>query len=61
MIEYLEYIKVDEKHMRAEELHNLKGDSTKMRNELGWVPYYTFEEMLDEMVEYWLEYYKDRP
>jgi GDPmannose 4,6-dehydratase len=60
-LNYLEYIKVDEKHMRAEELHNLKGDSTKMRNELGWVPYYTFEEMLDEMVEYWLEYYKDRP
>jgi GDPmannose 4,6-dehydratase len=56
-LNYLDYIKVDEKHMRAEELHDLRGDSTKMRNELGWEPHYTFEEMLDEMVEYWMEYY----
>jgi nucleoside-diphosphate-sugar epimerase len=24
----------------------------------GWRPNYTFESMLDEMIEYWLEYYK---
>lgn len=57
-LNYLDYIKVDKKHMRAEELHDLKGDSTKMRNELGWSPYYTFETMLDEMKEYWLNKYK---
>ena len=56
-LDYKDYIIIDEKHMRAEELHDLKGDSTKMRSELGWIPEYTFEAMLDEMIKYWLEYY----
>jgi GDPmannose 4,6-dehydratase len=59
-LNYLDYIKVDEKHMRPEELENLKGDSTKLREELMWLPEYTFESMLDEMVEYWLTYYKEK-
>jgi GDP-D-mannose dehydratase len=40
-----------------EELENLKGDSSKLRKELSWKPEYTFETMLDEMIEYWVEYY----
>jgi nucleoside-diphosphate-sugar epimerase len=28
----------------------LKGDSTPIRNELGWEPEYTFEKMIDEMI-----------
>jgi len=59
-LNYLDYIKVDEKHMRPEELENLKGDSTKIREELMWQPEYTFESMLDEMIEYWLEFYKEK-
>ena len=42
-----------------EELKDLRGDATKMVNELGWTPNYTFETMLDEMVEYWKTYYKE--
>jgi GDPmannose 4,6-dehydratase len=57
-LNYLDYIKIDEKHMRPEELENLKGDPTKLREELLWEPEYTFESMLDEMIEYWLNYYK---
>ena len=56
-LNYSDYIVVDEKHFRPEELENLKGDSSKLRNSLGWVPYYSFETMLDEMIKYWLEYY----
>jgi len=56
-LNYLDYIKIDEKHMRPEELENLKGDSTKLRKELLWEPEYTFESMLDEMISYWLNYY----
>ena len=37
----------------SEELTLLKGDSSKIRNELGWKPEYTMETMLDEMIEYW--------
>lgn len=59
-LNYLDYIKIDEKHMRPEELENLKGDSTKLREELLWQPEYTFESMLDEMIEYWLNYYKEK-
>jgi dTDP-D-glucose 4,6-dehydratase len=46
--------------MRPEELHDLKGDSTKLRDDLNWVPKYTFETMLDEMVKYWLDYYYEK-
>jgi len=52
---YEDYVTVDEKYMRPEELRDLKGDSTKLRKELKWKPIYTFETMLDEMIEYWLE------
>ena len=57
-LDYKKYIVIDGKHFRPEELNDLKGDSNKLRNGLGWEPKYTFESMLDEMIEYWLEYYK---
>ena len=56
-LNYEDYVVVDEKHFRPEELHDLKGDSSKLKNKLGWKPKYTFETMLDEMIEYWLDYY----
>lgn len=54
-MDYKDYVTVDEKYMRPEELRDLKGDSTKLRTELGWESEYTFETMLDEMIDYWLE------
>jgi GDPmannose 4,6-dehydratase len=59
-LNYMDYIKIDEKHFRPEELTDLKGDSSKIRKDLSWYPEYTFEEMLDEMVEYWLNYYNEK-
>jgi GDPmannose 4,6-dehydratase len=56
-LDYLDHIVIDEKHFRPEELENLKGDSSKIKKELLWQPEYTFETMLDEMINYWLEYY----
>ena len=44
------YVKTAAKFERPEELHLLKGDSTKLRTKLGWEPEYTFEDMLDEMI-----------
>ena len=49
-----EYVKTDPKYLRPEELKDLKGDSSKLRA-LGWKPKYTFETMIDEMIEYWME------
>ena len=56
-LDYKDYLVVDEKHFRPEELENLKGDSTKLRKNLGWETEYTFESMIDEMIKYWLDYY----
>jgi GDPmannose 4,6-dehydratase len=59
-LNYLDYVKVDEKFLRPEELHNLKGDSSKLIKATGWTHDYTFETMLDEMIEYWLSYYENK-
>lgn len=51
------YIVQNPKYLRPEELKYLKGDSTRIRK-LGWKPEYTFESMLDEMIESWSSKYK---
>jgi GDPmannose 4,6-dehydratase len=56
-LDFNQYVKQDQKHFRPEELNDLKGDSSKLRSKLGWKPKYTFESMIDEMIEYWLYYY----
>ena len=57
-LDYLQYVKLDDKFLRPEELNDLKGDSTKLRNLTKWNPTYTFESMLDEMIQHWLNHYK---
>lgn len=52
-----DHVTQDKKFLRPEELTDLKGDSTKLRRITGWKPNYTFEKMLDEMIEYWLDFY----
>jgi len=53
-LNYKEYIVIDQEFIRPEETLRLKGDSTKLRNLTGWKPEYTFESMIDEMIEYYL-------
>ena len=45
-----EYIKVSDKYFRPAEVDELLGDSTKARNELGWKPVITFDDLVREMV-----------
>ena len=52
-LNYEDYVKLDMKFLRPEELTDLKGDPTKLMNATGWKPTYTFETMLDEMIAYW--------
>ena len=54
-LEWEKYVTQDEKFLRPEELNDLKGDSTKLRELTGWQPKYTFQTMLDEMISYWLD------
>lgn len=46
-----ELIFVSEKYFRPAEVEELLGDSTKARTQMGWIPEYTFESLLEEMVE----------
>ena len=55
-----DYVTTNEKYLRPEELSHLKGDSTKIRSELNWEPKYSFETMLDDMIEARLEYYQNK-
>jgi GDPmannose 4,6-dehydratase len=57
---YEDYVTMDEKFLRPEELNDLKGDPTKLKQDTGWEPTYTFETMLDEMIDYWLEFYNKK-
>jgi GDPmannose 4,6-dehydratase len=55
-LDYKDYVVQNKRFLRPEELKYLKGDATQIR-ELGWKPEYTFESMMDEMIEHWQEYY----
>ena len=56
-LDWKDYVVQDQKFMRPEELDDLKGDSFKLRHKTGWKPEYTFESMLDEMIQYWMDKY----
>ena len=45
-----ELIKISKKYFRPAEVESLLGDSTKARTLLGWNPSYTFDALIDEMV-----------
>ena len=53
-LDWKKYVGQDPRFYRPEELDVLKGDCTKAKNVLGWKHKYTFETMLDEMIEYWM-------
>ncbi len=43
-------VKIDPRYFRPTEVDLLLGDSTMARDNLGWVPQYTFEQLIEEMV-----------
>jgi GDPmannose 4,6-dehydratase len=53
-LDYRDYVIQDEKFLRPEELPYLKGDSSRIRNILGWNPEYTFNGTMDEMIYHWM-------
>jgi GDPmannose 4,6-dehydratase len=46
-----ELIFISEKYFRPAEVDELLGDSTKAKNELGWKPQHSFDELVQEMVD----------
>ena len=58
-LNYLDYVVTDKKYMRPEELKFLCGDSSEIRKVLNWSPKYTFDKMIDEMIEFWIKVVKN--
>ena len=56
-LDYKDYVIQNQKFLRPEELKYLKGDSSRIRA-LGWEPEYTFETLMDDMIEHWINIYK---
>jgi GDPmannose 4,6-dehydratase len=54
-LDYREYVVQNPKYLRPEELPYLKGDSTKLRETFGWKPEYTFEGLMHEMCDHWMD------
>ena len=58
-LNYEDYVVQNPKFLRPQELPYLRGDSTKIRTELHWKPDYTFESLMDEMIEFWQDYFQN--
>ena len=54
-LDWKKHVSQSQKYIRPEELDVLKGDNSKAKKVLGWKHKYTFETMLDEMIDYWME------
>ena len=57
-LDYKDYVIQDPKFMRPEDIQYLRGDATKLKTTFGWIPEYTFETLMDEMIEHWVNIYK---
>ena len=51
-------VEIDEKYFRPAEVDLLVGDASKAKEKMGWVPQYTVEDLLKEMVKEDLELFK---
>jgi GDPmannose 4,6-dehydratase len=51
ILNYMDYVKINPDFIRSNEIHNLKGDYSKIERDLGWKPKTTFENMINIMVK----------
>lgn len=52
-LDYQEFVVSEERYFRPLEVDRLKGCSDKLQSVIKYVPKYSFETMLDEMIDYW--------
>ncbi len=50
-LDWKNHIEIDPRYYRPVELSYLKGDSSKIKNKLGWEPKISFDQMVDDMIE----------
>lgn len=54
-LDYKKYVIQNPIFLRPEELPYLRGDSSKLRSTFNWKPEYTFETLMDEMIDFWMK------
>jgi len=50
-LDYRDFVKVDERYFRPAEVHELLGDYSKAKKQLGWEPETSFESLVKMMVD----------
>jgi len=45
------YVEIDKKYFRPQDIDNLVGDATKAKNELGWEPSMSYDKLIELMVD----------
>jgi len=50
-LKWEDYVEFDPRYLRPTEVDALCGDASKIKRELGWEAEYTFDQLVDEMVE----------
>jgi len=53
-LDYKKYIVKDSSFIRKIDQKIVRGDSSRARSLLPWVPKYTFEDILKEMIDFWI-------
>ena len=48
-------IRIDKKYYRPAEVDILIGDSNKIRKDIGWIPKYSFDQLVKEMIDFELK------
>ena len=54
-LDYRDYVVQNPKFLRPEELPYLRGDCSKLKSTLNWDTTYTFESMMHEMCDHWMD------
>lgn len=57
-LDYRDFLEIDKNLYRPSEVHILQGDASKAKSNLRWSPRVTFEQLIEEMVEGDLRWYK---
>ena len=51
-LNYEDYVTIDQKYIRSEELNYLRGDNAKIRSKMGLTLQYNLQDMIKEMINY---------
>ena len=57
-LNYKDHVVINKRFFRPEELPYLKGDSSKGRNLLDWKPTFSFQTLLEDMIDHFEKDYK---